>query len=261
MARLSRADLEAVLDFAGEVSAAARERPRADPWLLERIAELLSAEVVAYSQFDESEQLCQDAEYPGPPWEPTEAEWELLSTENPFTNYATRAGDPHFSARRLTDVVDLRAFRRTALYELTDGGAGSASVQMRMPGASGTTWVFEVARIGKNYTRRDLLMLDRLRPWLMTYEDQRILREQVARIQAVPSEAIDDARLSARENEVLDLVAEGATNAAIAERLWISHGTVRKHLENVYLKLEVGSRTAALARTGRASTQPYAPRD
>ena len=50
----------------------------------------------------------------------------------------------------------------------------------------------------------------------------------------------------------MDLVAEGASNAEIGLRLWISPNTVRKHLENIYLKLEVGSRTAAMARTGRS---------
>jgi len=37
----------------------------------------------------------------------------------------------------------------------------------------------------------------------------------------------------------------------IARDLFISVGTVRKHIENIYTKLEVGSRTAALARSGR----------
>lgn len=247
--------MQAVLDFANEVNVAAREGQRADQWMLERVAGLLSAEIVAYSQFDASQRLCQDAEYPGPAWEPTEPEWELLRTQNPFTEYGARIGNPHFFARRLTDIVDRRTFRRTALYELT-GGAASVSIQMRMPGESGTTWVFEVVRNGRNYSRRDLLLLDSLRPWLIAYEDQRVLHEKVAVIQATPSHRTTDVGLSARENEVLDLVAEGATNAAIAARLWISRGTVRKHLDNVYIKLEVGSRTAALARTGRAVAAP-----
>lgn len=55
-------------------------------------------------------------------------------------------------------------------------------------------------------------------------------------------------RLTERESEILDLVAAGHTNAEIAEALWIAPGTVRKHLENVYEKLEVHSRTAAVAK-------------
>lgn len=78
----------------------------------------------------------------------------------------------------------------------------------------------------------------------------------MAALQSAPRAEVAGAGLSARENQVLDLVAGGASNVEIAERLWISPGTVRKHLEHIYLKLEVGSRTAALARTGRASSTP-----
>jgi DNA-binding CsgD family transcriptional regulator len=54
-------------------------------------------------------------------------------------------------------------------------------------------------------------------------------------------------RLTPREREILDLVAEGRTNAEIAGLLWVSPGTVRKHLDNVYAKLGVHTRTAAAA--------------
>ena len=54
--------------------------------------------------------------------------------------------------------------------------------------------------------------------------------------------------LTARERAVLSLVAEGKTNAEVAELLWIMPGTVRKHLENVFAKLGVRTRTAAVAR-------------
>jgi RNA polymerase sigma factor (sigma-70 family) len=53
-------------------------------------------------------------------------------------------------------------------------------------------------------------------------------------------------RLTRREREVLTLVAEGMTNAEIGARLWISAGTVRRHLENAYSKLEVHTRTGAV---------------
>ena len=58
-------------------------------------------------------------------------------------------------------------------------------------------------------------------------------------------------RLTERESEILDLVAAGKTNAEIAEALWIAPGTVRKHLENIYEKLEVHTRTAAVAKLRR----------
>jgi DNA-binding CsgD family transcriptional regulator len=54
--------------------------------------------------------------------------------------------------------------------------------------------------------------------------------------------------LTPREHEVVVLVSEGMTNAEIARQLWISTGTVRRHLENVFAKLDVHTRTAAVAR-------------
>ena len=54
--------------------------------------------------------------------------------------------------------------------------------------------------------------------------------------------------LSDRELEVLDLIATGLTNREIAERLYIAVGTVKTHVNNLYGKLEVGSRTEAIAK-------------
>lgn len=55
----------------------------------------------------------------------------------------------------------------------------------------------------------------------------------------------DERRLTAREWDVLALVATGRTNAAVGATLGITERTVRKHLTNAYAKLEVTSRTAA----------------
>jgi predicted ATPase/DNA-binding CsgD family transcriptional regulator len=52
--------------------------------------------------------------------------------------------------------------------------------------------------------------------------------------------------LSPRELEVLTLVAEGLTNAQVAERLFLSPRTVNAHLNSIYHKLEVSSRSAAV---------------
>lgn len=57
-----------------------------------------------------------------------------------------------------------------------------------------------------------------------------------------------EVRLTPREREVLAWVARGKTNAEIAQLLWLAPSTVRKHLENVYAKLGVRTRTAAVAR-------------
>ncbi|QGN34347.1 LuxR family transcriptional regulator [Microlunatus sp. Gsoil 973] len=53
--------------------------------------------------------------------------------------------------------------------------------------------------------------------------------------------------LTVREAQVLRLVAEGRSNAAIATELVLSEKTVARHLSNIFTKLDVGSRTAAAA--------------
>ena len=57
--------------------------------------------------------------------------------------------------------------------------------------------------------------------------------------------------LSARELEVLPLIADGLTNQEIAARLYLSLHTVKAHARNIYAKLGVSSRTQAAAK-GRA---------
>ena len=55
-------------------------------------------------------------------------------------------------------------------------------------------------------------------------------------------------RLTAREAEVLTLVAEGRSNRDIGRALFLSEATVKSHLVHIFTKLGVGSRTAAVAR-------------
>jgi DNA-binding NarL/FixJ family response regulator len=59
--------------------------------------------------------------------------------------------------------------------------------------------------------------------------------------------------LSAREAEVMSLIADGQTNGQIAARLFLAEKTVKNHVRRIYSKLGVGSRPAAIAywRTAR----------
>ena len=74
-------------------------------------------------------------------------------------------------------------------------------------------------------------------------------RPDVARVDALTrtDAAPRPAGLSAREVEVLRLVASGRTNRDIARALFISDHTVRRHLQNIFNKIGVASRAAATA--------------
>ena len=89
---------------------------------------------------------------------------------------------------------------------------------------------------GPDFSERDRALLVLLRPHLyQAYLDAERRRHPVP-------------RLTPRQNDLLRLVAAGHTNTQIARRLAISEGTVRTHLENVYERLGVSSRTAAVLR-------------
>lgn len=60
-----------------------------------------------------------------------------------------------------------------------------------------------------------------------------------------------DYKLTDRETEVLEQLSKGLNYEQIANNLFISYGTVRKHVENVYRKLGVHNRTGAIDRAQR----------
>ena len=76
---------------------------------------------------------------------------------------------------------------------------------------------------------------------------------------ALPQELT--AALTPRERQVLSLIAEGYSNAGIAEALVIEHKTVKNHINRLYAKLELGGRYEAIARVvaGRAGYDDAAP--
>lgn len=71
------------------------------------------------------------------------------------------------------------------------------------------------------------------------------LREGLPGARPAEGEAASGEALSAREREVLLLIAQGLTNEEIAQRLCISLSTVKKHLCNIYDKIQVSNRIQA----------------
>ena len=61
-------------------------------------------------------------------------------------------------------------------------------------------------------------------------------------------DAVNGSDLSKRELEVLREIAMGYTNKEIGEKLFVSENTVKTHLNNIYMKLEVNRRTQAISR-------------
>ncbi len=93
--------------------------------------------------------------------------------------------------------------------------------------------------------------LDELRDAIIaTAEGTRVLAPEVA-LQLAGSWATEpensDAQLTARELQVLQLLAEGMTNSQVAEELSLSPRTVKTHVQNLLVKLDSPDRTGAVA--------------
>jgi DNA-binding NarL/FixJ family response regulator len=114
-------------------------------------------------------------------------------------------------------------------------------------------WVFDAIRAGasgyllKDTPREEVIRAVKGTVAGKTFVDPAVagkLLHQVAGKQVQPSTLLTD-KLTEREVDVLRLVARGFNNADIAERLYLSEGTVRNHVSAIFAKLEVADRTQA----------------
>jgi DNA-binding CsgD family transcriptional regulator len=93
-------------------------------------------------------------------------------------------------------------------------------------------------RSGRPFGNRDRTLLELLKPHLIRFRANAEFRRR----------SNGASGLTEREAEVLGWVRNGKTNDEIAAVLHLSPHTVRKHLENIFEKLGVHTRTAAAAR-------------
>jgi DNA-binding NarL/FixJ family response regulator len=114
------------------------------------------------------------------------------------------------------------------------------------------TWLFEALRVGaagyllKDSPRDDLVKALRGTLEGKVYIDPGVAGKLLGQLapRAQPTTALAT-KLSEREFDVLRLIAQGLSNARIAERLHLSEGTVRNNVSAVLAKLQVSDRTQA----------------
>ena len=222
--------------------------------LLAAVAAVFPCEVLVFNEFHLDSRPVGDA-YPAvscsvmPPIEPAGAITpDLIAafvrnmTQHPLIRLHA-AGD--LRAYRLSDVTSPRRFRRVALYGEFFGPAGiDHQLTFGLGGPPGPLAGIWVNRSRRDFSHEELLLAELLRPQLQAGE-------------LAARRAIARTSLTHREREVLDLIAIGATNVAVAEALVVSPGTVKKHLDNIYAKLDVSSRAAAVARVHAGSTSSW----
>jgi DNA-binding CsgD family transcriptional regulator len=155
-----------------------------------------------------------------------EQDWECAACA-----YPDRTGDLR-SVIKLSDFYTTRQLHSTGMYQGMRKSGIEHELILCLPNDRGLVWFWRGA--GPDFSERERGLLALLRPHLfeayLAAERRRHRTPQLTR----------------RHWELLDLLAAGSTNAQIARRLGISEGTVRTHLENIYTRLHVSSRTAAV---------------
>ena len=168
--------------------------------------------------------------------------WQLY-WDSRFCSYPVRSRDLR-NIVKITDFYSTRQWHSSAMYTDHDRLMGvEHCLMLCLPevlpttaGAGRHVRLYLTRGSGPDFSERDRAVLMLLRPHL-----QQAYLDAQRRRHPVP-------RLTPRQNDLLRLLAAGHTNAQIARRLGVTEGTVRKHLENIYARLHVSSRTAAVTR-------------
>jgi DNA-binding CsgD family transcriptional regulator len=173
--------------------------------------------------------------------------------QHPLVRY--HAFDGGRTTHRISDSLSREEFRRTALYADYYRRVGlehAMAVPLHVDGRTLVSIVLN--RRGLDFSERDRERLELLRPHLGFLYRQACTDAAAAQIEPAPIRLAPvrpdsvPAGLTAREGEVMHWLSCGKTDAEIAALLSISPRTVHKHLEHIYVKLGVETRTAAVMR-------------
>lgn len=107
-------------------------------------------------------------------------------------------------------------------------------------------------------SRDSIAYADLQRLMQMACEQPELGRELGRRLAHTLDPSPDLARLTAREQEIIGLLAEGLSDREVATRLFLSAGTIRVHVSNIVHKLGVANRAAALAHVRSQLSWPQA---
>ena len=251
MATLRHSDLQGVLRFLREAGAETGPDPF-PPRVLGLLRELVPSDAVSWHEWSVDGSRNR---YVLSSLEPdrTATVWEAYGAyrhQDPLPGGApgaTEAPAPVGRALKLSDFLSDRQFRRLDLYAYVCKPLAVEHVmKLFLPSRNGVARNLVFDRGRPDFNERDRTVLDVLVPYLLQFEEHARARRITAAL-AGSSRTAPPPGLTRREQEVLGLVAEGKSNAEIANELWIAAGTVRVHLEHIYAKLGVQSRTAALA--------------
>jgi DNA-binding NarL/FixJ family response regulator len=233
-------DLRAVLEFV-ELAWSQADQHAFPIATLEALARLIPCDTVGYTELDRLNRRV--VEYVGTDGrdDADDAPFWRIVDEHPLCQHQQAYAD--FSAKRLSDVIERRQFIRKRVFAEWFRPFGIvAELEVGIARSRARTRNFVFDRSHGDFSDRDVNVLGMVAPHLARIHETTRLRRATAVIEPGTLE-----HLTTRELEILELVAAGLTNAAIGERLWISPGTVKKHLDNVYAKLGVANRTAAAA--------------